>query len=399
LLDIIVIHIAGPVKKPKVAQLSQQKELLMSDPRIDKLARVLVNYSLELQPGEDFLINTGPLALELTLAVYKEALLAGANPLVLTSTPGVQEIFFKYASDEQIDYVSPAVKFVYENFAANLQIGADYNTRALSGIAVEKQGRARKAQAGLFGTMMERLGKGEFKWAYTIFPTNASAQEADMSLSDYEDFVYGAGLLHLDDPVAAWQEEAARQKQLIDWLDGREQVVLKGNNIDLTMSIKGRGFMDAAGKMNFPDGEIYTSPVEDSVNGWVRFGYPAIFSGKEVVDIELWFEDGKVVKEQAQKGQDLLTTLLNTDEGARVLGELGIGTNYGIKKFTKNMLFDEKLGGTIHLAVGAGFPEVNGQNKSGLHWDMLCDMAESEIIVDGDLFYKDGKFAEGLLSD
>jgi aminopeptidase len=371
----------------------------MSDPRINKLAKVLVNYSLELQPGEDFLINTAPLAHELTLAVFKEAILAGAHPIVLTSTPGAQEIFFKHASDEQIDYISPAMQFVYDNFTANLQIGADHNTRELSGIPAEKQARARKAQAELFGKIMERMASGEFKWSYTIFPTDASAQEADMSLSDYREFVYGAGLLHLDDPVAAWKQEAARQQLLIDWLDGKDQVVLKGSNIDLQMSIKGRSFLGAAGKQNFPDGEIYTSPVESSVSGWVRFFYPAIYGGREVVDIELWFEDGKIVKEQAQKGQELLTSLLNTDDGSRILGELGIGTNYGIKKFTKNMLFDEKLGGTIHLAVGAGFPEGGGENKSGLHWDMLCDMAESEITVDGELFYKDGKFAQGLLPD
>lgn len=371
----------------------------MSDPRISKLAKVLVNYSLGLQPGEDFLINTGPLAQELTLAVYKEAILAGAHPLILTSTPGAQELFFNFASDEQIDRVSPAVEFVYKNFPANLRIGAAYNTRSLSGVPAEKHSRARLAQAELFATMIERTAKGEFKWCYTIFPTNASAQEADMSLSDYEDFVFQAGLLHLDDPVAAWKEEAARQQRLIDWLDGRDQIVLQGSNIDLTMSVKGRKFLGAAGKLNFPDGEIYASPVEDSVSGWVRFSYPAIFSGQEVDDIELWFEDGKVVKETAQKGQDLLTSLLDTDEGARVLGELGIGTNYNIKKFTKNMLFDEKLGGTIHLAVGAGFPEVGGQNKSGLHWDMLCDMSDSEIKVDGDLFYKNGHFAEGLLPE
>jgi aminopeptidase len=129
----------------------------------------------------------------------------------------------------------------------------------------------------------------------------------------------------------------------------------------------------------------------DSVNGWVRFSYPDIFSGLEVNDIALWFENGRVVKETAVKGQEILTSLLNTDDGARVLGEWGIGTNYNIRQFTKNMLFDEKIGGTIHLAVGTGFPECGSQNSSGLHWDMLCDMAESEITVDGELFYKDGK--------
>jgi len=213
-----------------------------------------------------------------------------------------------------------------------------------------------------------------------------------MSLREYQDFVYQAGMLHLDDPVDFWVKEGQKQAKLIDWLSGRDQVVIKGNNVDLSFSIKDRTFEPADGKYNFPDGEIFTGPVEASANGYVRFSYPAIYGGQEVEDIELWFEDGKVVKEAASKGQELLTSLLNTDEGARYLGEWGIGTNYGIHRFTKNMLFDEKIGGTIHLAVGAGYPETGSLNDSGVHWDMLCDMAESEITVDGDLMYKDGKF-------
>jgi aminopeptidase len=318
---------------------------------------------------------------------------AGANVLAINRLPGSQELFFKYANDEQLEHISPAIRLLFETYDANLQIGATENTRELSAIDPARQGRVRKAQGELSKIFMERMAKGELKWCYTVFPTNASAQEADMSLSEYEDFVYGAGLLDLDDPVAAWKEEGERQAQLINWLDGRNQVILKGSNIDLRFSIEGRKFLGAAGKENFPDGEIYASPVESSVNGWVRFGYPAIYSGREVVDIELWFEEGKVVKEKAKKGQALLIELLNTDDGSRYLGEWGIGTNYGIQRFTKNMLFDEKIGGTIHLAVGAGFAEGGGKNVSGLHWDMLCDMAESEVTVDGELFYKDGKFA------
>jgi aminopeptidase len=255
----------------------------------------------------------------------------------------------------------------------------------------ERQQRASKAGAGLFQTMTDRMASGELRWCYTVYPTQASAQEAEMSLSEYEEFVYGAGLLDLDDPVAAWQEEAERQIGLMRWLEGKDRVTLKGSDIDLSLSIRGRSFLNAAGKVNFPDGEIYTSPVEESVNGWVRFAYPAIYGGKEVTDIELWFEDGKVVKESAGKGTDFLTAMLDTDEGARYLGEWGIGTNYSIQRFTKNILFDEKIGGTIHLALGIGFPEVGGQNTSGLHWDIICDMSDSEITVDGDLFYRNGK--------
>jgi aminopeptidase len=365
----------------------------MPDPRVSKLAEVLVNYSLDLQPGQDFLLATHPLAEELSLAVYKQAVQAGAHVLVLNSLPGSTEIFFKHASDEQLEYVPPVPRMVYESFDAMLKIEAIHNSRELSGVSPQRQRLKRSAMAEVTKTFMKRIADGSFNWCMTVFPTHASAQEADMSLSEYQDFVYGAGLLDLDDPVAAWKAEAERQAKLIAWLKGKDQVVLKGTNIDLRMSIKERGFLKAAGRLNFPDGEIYTSPVEDSVNGWVRFGYPAIYGGKEVIDIQLWFEDGKVVKEQAGKGGELLTELLNTDEGARYLGELGIGTNYGIQKFTKNMLFDEKIGGTIHLAVGAGFSDIGGQNESGLHWDMLCDMSASEITVDGELFYKDGQFA------
>jgi aminopeptidase len=364
----------------------------MPDPRVSKLAQVLVNYSLDLQPGEQFFMQTGPLAEELSLEVYKEAILAGAHVLVMNSLPGAQEVFFKHASDAQIDYVSPVQRLVFEQFDAVLAIRAPHNTRELSGVDPARQSRASKAQAELSKIFHSRAARGELKWCGTLYPTHASAQEADMSLSEYQDFVYSAGKLNLPDPVAAWEEEAQRQRKLIKWLGGRDQVAFKGNSIDLRLSIKGRTFLESAGKRNFPSGEIFVSPVEDSAAGWVRFSYPGIFRGREVEDIQLWFEDGKVAKEQASKGQELLTALLDTDDGSRFLGEWGIGTNYDIPRFTKNMLFDEKLGGTIHFAVGLGFPESGSQNESSIHWDMLCDMAESEITVDGELFYKDGQF-------
>jgi aminopeptidase len=323
--------------------------------------------------------------------VYEEVIKAGGHPLVLNQVPGTNEIFFKYASDEQLDYVSPVIKNVLETFEASITIWTDHNTRKLSGVEPKRLSRSQKAQSALMKTSMKRAADNSYRWTLTIYPNNAMAQEADMSLPDYTEFVYGAGLLNEDDPVSLWREEAARQQKLIKWLDGRDQVVLKGSNVDVTLSIKDRVFAESAGTHNFPSGEIFTGPVEDSVYGWVRFKYPAIYQGQEITDIELWFENGKVVKEKASKNQELLTATLDTDEGARYLGEWGIGTNYGIQRFTKNMLFDEKIGGTIHFAVGAGYPETKSKNESGIHWDMLCDMSESEITVDGDLFYKDGK--------
>ena len=363
----------------------------MTDSRISKLANILVHYSLKIQPGEQLLIQTSPLADELTLAVYKEAILAGAHVIILNQVPGVREVFFKNASDEQLEYIAPVQKMMLETFDCLLSIQAASNTRAMSGVEPKKMAQVGRANAEMSKIMMQRSATGDLKWCLTVYPTNAMAQEADMSLADYSEFVYGAGMLNEDNPTEFWEEEAARQRKLIEWMKGRKEVVLKGANIDMTMSIDGRTFIESAGTHNFPSGEVFASPIEDSAEGWVRFKYPAIHGGQEIHDIELWFEKGKVVKEKAGKNQELLTALLDTDEGSRFLGELGIGTNYGIQRFTKNMLFDEKIGGTIHLAVGAGFPEGGGKNESGLHWDMLCDMHDAEILVDGELFYKDGK--------
>jgi len=363
----------------------------MSDPRVTKLAKVLVHYSVGIQPKQQVLIRTSPIAEELTLAVYEEAVKAGAYPFVLNEVPGAQEIFLKYANDDQLDFVSPVAKMVMENFDASITLWSDYNTRKFSGADPQRMARSRKANSTIMKTSMQRTARGEFKWTVTVYPNNAMAQEADMSLADYREFVYGAGLLNDDDPVSLWRAEGLKQQKLIQWLKGHDKAVLKGSNVDISLSIKERPFIECSGTANFPDGEIFTGPVEDSVNGWIRFKYPAIFAGQEITDIELWFENGKVVKEKASKNQDMLTTTLNTDAGSRFLGEWGIGTNYGIQRFTKNMLFDEKIGGTIHFAVGAGYPESGSKNESGLHWDMLCDMNDAEIMMDGEPFYKNGK--------
>jgi aminopeptidase len=364
----------------------------MPDPRVAQLAKVLTQYSLNLQPGEQMLISSTHLAHDLTLAIYKEAILAGSHVSILQQVPGAREFFFKHANDAQLEYLSPIWKLIYETFDAELSIIAPTNLRELTGVDPARQRLYRKPIADLTRIANERSARGsERRLCITIFPTDALGQDANMSLTEYEDFVYGAGLLDMPDPITAWKEEGVKQERLISWLSGKDQVKFSGPDIDLRLSIKGRGFLGANGKGNFPDGEIFTSPIETSVNGWVRFSYPGIFAGNEIAGIELWLEEGKIIKEKAAKGQEILSSLLDTDAGSRFLGEWGIGTNYGIQRFTRNMLFDEKIGGTNHFAVGQGFMEVGGQNDSGLHWDMLCNMSESEIIVDGELFYRNGK--------
>jgi len=362
------------------------------DPRILKLAQVLVRYSLALQPGDEFVLETAPLAQDLNLAIYQEAVLAGAHVIVFNRLPGSEEILYRYASDEQLDYVSPFVRLICEHIPVSLYLEVVENTRELTSIDPARMSRARNALTDVLRIHRERTAAGEARWCYALYPTQALAQEADMSLAEYQEFVYQAGRLDEDDPVAAWEREAARQRELIGWLVGKDQVVIRGEDIDLRLSIRGRRFVESSGRENFPGGEIFTCPVEDSLQGWVRFSYPAIHDGREVDGIELSFEGGQVVEQRAAKGEDFLGAMLASDPGARFVGEWGIGTNRGIRRFTKNILFDEKMGGTMHLALGFGFPEAGGQNQSGIHWDMLVDMAHAEILVDGDLFYRDGEF-------
>ncbi|MGC9520578.1 MAG: aminopeptidase, partial [Anaerolineae bacterium] len=284
-------------------------------------------------------------------------------------------------------------RLIFEDYDVLLNIRSETNTRELSNIDPERQTRRRRALAPLRQRHLERGATGELRWNVTLYPTAAYAQEADMSVRDFEDFVYRACYCDRDDPVAAWRQVHSEQERAIAWLRGRDHVRITGSNADLTLSIRGRRFVNSDGHHNMPSGEIFTGPVEDSANGWVRFTYPALTEGREVEGIELTFEEGRVVKASAEKNEALLLRMLEADEGSRYLGEFAIGTNFGIQQFTKNILFDEKIGGSFHLALGAGYPETGSQNRSAIHWDMICDMRDGgEIEVDGELLYRDGEF-------
>jgi aminopeptidase len=240
---------------------------------------------------------------------------------------------------------------------------------------------------------MQRSASGEHRWVGTIYPTNAFAQDAEMSLSEYEDFVYGACMPTLDDPVGYWKGFSAWQQKIVDWLKGKEHVRIVSPNTELELSIAGRQFANSDGRHNMPSGEVFTGPVEDSVEGHVTFSYPAIHRGREVTGVELWFEAGEVVKARAQKNEEFLIKTLDTDEGSRYVGEFAIGTNEGINRFTGQILFDEKINGSFHMAMGAGYPETGSKNESAIHWDMICDLREAgRIWVDDVLLYENGKF-------
>jgi aminopeptidase len=361
---------------------------------MDKLAELLVNYSVKVKKGDKVLIRmVDPIAEPLGLLVQKHVLLAGGNPMFLMAPSQAAEYLYRYGNDKQLEWLNPMHMWLYENIDVMITLIAGQNSKALSGVEPARISRAQKARAPLSKTFMDRQATGALRWTLTNYPNPSSAQDAEMSLADYEDFVYSACMVEQKDPVAHWKKVAADQQRLITWLKGKSKVEVKGDNIDLTLSIKGRKFLNADGTKNMPDGEIFTGPVEDSVNGWVRFTYPAIYNGREVDGVELEFKNGRVVKATASKGEDFLNSTLDTDEGARTLGEFAIGTNTGIKQFTRDILFDEKMGGTVHMAFGGGYPESGSKNESAIHWDMICDMRTGgEIWVDGTLFYKNGKF-------
>lgn len=365
----------------------------MSDPRIENLAKILVNYSIKVKPGDWVAVMANTIATPLAVEVYRHVLRAGGNPQVFFDHDDLSHVFFAESSEEQLKFVSPTERMVFDQMDAMINLRAANNTRSLTGIDPQKQRMRQFARRELMETYMRRSAQGSFRWVVTNYPCYAYAQEADMSLSEYEDFVFAATYVDQPDPVGAWEKVFADQEKLVNWLKGKKHLVLRGPNVDLRLSVEGRTFINCAGDKNMPDGEIFTGPVEDSANGWVRFTYPALTQGREVEGVELEFKDGKVVSAKAKKNEGFLLSQLDADAGARFLGEFAIGTNYGIKRFSKSILFDEKIGGSFHMAVGAGYPETGSVNKSSIHWDFICDMQDgSEILADGELFYKNGQF-------
>lgn len=365
----------------------------MTDPRITNLARILVQYSTEIQPKDRVAIIGEPPADPLIREVYREVLRAGGHPHLALRFEDMEYVLFTEASEDQLNYISPFERLILEEFEAMISVRSQSNTRLLTNVDPTQQQIHAKARTDLYATYTARSATREFKWVGTLFPTQAYAQDAEMSLEEFEDYVYSTTYADSEDPIAAWLKVHDEQQRLVDWLAGKKHVEVKGPEVELTLSIEGRTFVNSDGKRNMPSGEIFTSPVEESVNGWVRYTYPAVLRGREVEGIELHFEDGKVVKASAKKNEGYLRKMLDTDPGARYLGEFAVGTNKKINRFIKNILFDEKIGGTIHTAVGYGFPEAGSVNKSAIHWDMICDMRDGgQITVDGELFYESGEF-------
>ncbi len=372
----------------------------MTDKRIVQLAKILVDHSTKVQPGERVIIFGRLPAVPLMLEAYRECLERGAHPYTFVRNPYGQPglpdqefVYYKHANEAQLEEIDPFVKLALESADAFIRIESDDNTRHLSSIDPGLITQRRQANAPVSAIFRQRSKDKSLRWVYTLFPTAGLAQDAEMSLTEFEDFVYRTAFADQADPVRAWTKVYERQQALVDFLAGKSRLRVEGENIDLTLSIEGRRFINCAGEYNIPDGEIFTGPVEESAEGWVRFTYPAVNGGREVDDVELEFKAGRVEQASASKNQAYLLSQIDLDPGARFLGEFAIGTNTMVDRFTRNVLFDEKIGGTIHMALGAGYAESGSKNDSLLHWDMICDMRNGgRIYVDDELFYEDGEF-------
>ncbi len=368
----------------------------MQDPRYEKLAHVLVNYSTGVKPG-DLVRLAGPVVgRPLIVALYRAVLAAGGYPHVQMVPDECVEAKLDCGSPAQIAFEDPLDMHLVETIDVSISLWGQDNTKALSGVEPARQALLSQARKRMMARFMDRAAAGKLRWVGTQFPCHAGAQDAHMSLAAYERFVFAAGLLHLDDPAAAWRQISLCQQRAVDYLNGKNEVrFVTPQGTDLRVGVKGRVWINCDGHENFPDGEIFTGPIEDATEGVVCYSFPAVYGGREVDGIRLRFSAGKVVEATASKGEEFLHAMLNQDKGARILGEIALGTNYAVRQYTCNTLFDEKIGGTFHAAVGSAYPETGGKNQSGLHWDMVCDLRHGgQVFVDGELISENGRFVD-----
>ena len=368
----------------------------MRDARIDRLGRLIAEYSLELADGDVLRIDGTELASHHMLALMRAALARGAHPYTNVTPNGVYERLVAEGTEEQIRFVSQIEWNEIARVDAVVTLWSDGNTRAFTRADHTRHALHLATRRGVSRRLRERIAAGQARWCGTLVPTHAFAQDAGMSLGELEDFVYSA--LHCadgDDPVEYWRRRERELEAIAAGLADVRELRIVGRDTDLTVGVEGRRWRTAGGRRNLPDGEVFTSPVETRTEGTIRFTFPAIHQGVEVEDVRLRFEAGRVVGFDAARGRDHLSALLDMDDGARVLGEVAFGLNYEIDRFTRNILFDEKIGGTMHLALGFGFAEAGSENVSGLHWDMICDLREEgEVYADGDLVWRAGRFLE-----
>jgi len=369
---------------------------VMQDPRLDRLADVLVNYSVGVRPNDLVRVSGPMVSRPLIVALYRAVLAAGGYPHVQMAPDECVETKLEYGTPAQVAFEDPLDLHLVETIDVSIGLWGQDNTKALSGIDPARQTLLSQARKRIMARFIDRAAAGQLRWVGSQFPCHAAAQDAQMSLAAYERFVFKAGLLHLDDPAAAWRQISQRQQHVVDYLNGKREVrFVTPQGTDLRVGVQDRVWINCDGHENFPDGEIFTGPIEDATEGVVCYSFPAVYGGREVDGIRLRFSAGRVVDASATRGEDFLFAMLDQDQGARVLGEIALGTNYAVQQYTRNTLFDEKIGGTFHAAVGSTYPETGGKNQSGLHWDMVCDLRQGgQVFVDGTLISENGRFLD-----
>lgn len=359
---------------------------------LKKYARLLVNYCLEIKSGEKVFIKSSTLAEPLIAEVYREIIKNGATAEVDMAFANKSKIYFEEASDEQLKINSPFNELAIKTFDGFLSIRAPHDLEETKDINQEKLKLKQEYSRDVQQVYFERTSNQSLKRSLCQYPTESSARAADMSLAEYQHFVFNACHLYAENPEAEWLKVRENQQKIVDFLNKREKVRYKCNGTDISFSVKDRIWINSDGRNNMPSGEVFSGPVEHTVQGTIHFNYPSIFMGQEVEGITLWVESGEVKKWEAVKGKELLDRVFAI-EGARYFGEVAIGTNYNIQRATKNILFDEKIGGTIHMAVGQSYKSTGGLNKSSIHWDMITDMRDGgQIYADDELIYENGKF-------
>lgn len=360
---------------------------------LQKYAHLLTHYCLAVRPGDRVFLNTTFLAEPLVREVYRECLAAGAALVECEWAFAEKEkIFLENASDEALRTPPTVHPLAMQTFDCYLNIRAPYDLRENADVDPERVKARQETLAPAHKAYFERTADRRLRRNLCQFPTEAAAREAGMSLEEYERFVFSACKLYDDDPIAGWLAVRAEQQRIVDHLNACRTVRYVTEGTDIRFSVEGRTWMNSDGQTNMPSGEVYTSPVEDSVQGTVHFSYPCLYSGQEVDGVTLWVKDGLIEKWEARQGQEFLDHVF-TLPGTRRFGEAAIGANYGITRMTKNILFDEKIGGTIHMAIGQSYLQTGGKNESPVHWDMITDMTRGgEIWADGELIYRNGKF-------
>ena len=357
---------------------------------IERWAKLLADYCLAVRPGETILIASELEGRPLVEACYRAVTLREAHPLVRLELPGLAEFFAEHASEAQLAHESPVGLYEAQTLDGRIRIAAESDTRSMSRIDPRRQAILDKARDPI------RRAASKKRWVLTQYPTAAYARDAAMPLEDYEAFVTAAMFLDQPDPIAAWRALGERQAGLVEFMSGVNEVRIEADGTDLTLSVAGRTWINSDGRRNMPSGEIFTGPIEDTARGRLRCTFPVCRGGREVAGIALRWEGGRVIEASAETGLDYLMSMLDLDAGSRRLGELGIGLNYGISRFTGSILYDEKIGGTVHLALGQSYPETGGVNESALHWDLIVDLRDGgRVWADGRVVMEDGQWRVG----